>query len=344
MNEQSQGFTPFAATVPSADFRDRSTGLVVFGILTILVGGVCALFVPLMLIGQLASGRATGMPLNFSMIVPGISLYGILAVALVWLGIGSIMARRWARALLLIFSWSWLAMGVVMLVVMAFVMPSALRDVSASEAGAGHPAMPEGMIPFMMAFMLGFFAVFFVIVPGVFAFFYGSRHVKATCEARYPWTCWTDACPLPVLAASLWLMAAMPMMLIMALAGQVVMPFFGEFLTGMPAAGICVALAAVYGYGAWAMYKLKRHGWWLVVIVLCGYLASSLLTFARHDVMEMYRLMCLPEAQIQQLQNFSFISGGGIIWIMVLCTLPWFGYLIYIERFFRSRPQAVESR
>ena len=55
-----------------------------------------------------------------------------------------------------------------------------------------------------MVIALLFLGVFFVILPAVWIFFYKSRQVKATCEARDPVARWTDACPLPVLALCLW--------------------------------------------------------------------------------------------------------------------------------------------
>src|SRR5208283_2529435 len=140
MDEQNLQPPPIESTPPRIAYKDRSTGLIIFGILTILLGGVCALFLPLMLFGQTMSAKATGTPPNFAAILPAASIYGVLAVALVWLGIGSIKARRWARALLLIFSWSWLVMGVVMLVVMAFLLPRVLANVPAGGPNAGHPA------------------------------------------------------------------------------------------------------------------------------------------------------------------------------------------------------------
>ena len=214
MDESNPPSAPVPPIPPPAAYKDRSTGLVVFGILTILLGCVCAMFLPMMLFGQLANAENTGTPPNFLVMLPVDGLYGVLAVALVWLGIGSIKARRWARALLLIFSWSWLVMGFLMLVVMAFVMPIIMAN--ASAASPGHPALPAAAMTVMMIFMLGFFGVFFVLVPGVFTFFYRSPHVKATCEARDPAMCWTDACPLPVLALCLWLAVGLPMMLLMA--------------------------------------------------------------------------------------------------------------------------------
>ena len=108
MNEQNPAITPVEASVLS-DYKNRSTGLIIFGILTLLLGGLCALFIPLMLFGQTMAAKAPNAPPpNTAMLLPGLAMYGGLAVALIWLGIGSIKARRWARALLLIFSWTWL--------------------------------------------------------------------------------------------------------------------------------------------------------------------------------------------------------------------------------------------
>ena len=181
------------------------------------------------------------------------------------------------------------------------------------------------------------FAVFFVILPVVWTFFYNSRHVKATCEMRDPVTRWTDACPLPVLGLCLFLMVSVPMMLIMPIAGHAVMPFFGIFLTGMPGAMFCLAIAALWSYAAWSLYKLQQRGWWLILIAVCVFTASSLLTFARHDMMEMYRLMGYPEAQIEQIQKSGFLIGNRMGWMTSLCMLPLLGYLLFIRRFLRRQ-------
>ena len=298
-------------------YKDRSTGLIVFGILTILLGCLAGLFVLLMLFGRAMSAKTTGAPAPFSTILPAISIYGALAVALVWLGIGSIMARRWARALLLIFSWSWLIMGVFVLVCMTFFIPKILANMSSSGT-SDHTAVSSAAIVMAMVVMLLIFGVFFVILPAVWTFFYNSRHVKATCEARDPVTRWTDACPLPVLGFCLWLVFSVPMMLIMPIAGHCVMPFFGIFLTGMPGAILCLAIAALWSYAAWSLYKLEQRGWWLILIALCVFMASAVLTFARHDMMEMYRLMNYPEAQIEQIQKTGLLVGNRMGWLMVV--------------------------
>jgi len=336
MNEQNPKAAPIEPTLPPVPYKDRSAGLIIFGILTILLGCLSGLFVPLMLVGQMASAKATGAPPPFSAILPGVFIYGILAVALVWLGIGSTMARRWARALLLIFSWSWLVMGLFVVVIMAFVIPKVLANLPSSGT-AGHPALPSAAIAGMMVGMFLVFGVLFVILPAIWTFFYNSRHVKATCETRDPATRWTDACPLPVLGFCLWLVFPVPMMLIMPIAGHGVMPFFGIFLTGVPGAMLCLAIAAVWSYAAWSLYKLDPRGWWVILIALCVFMTSAFVTYARHDMMEMYRLMGYPESQIEQIQKSGLLTGNHMMWLMAFSLLPFLGYLLFIKKFLRRK-------
>ena len=124
---------PVAAAAP-AGHRDRRVGLSVFGVLEILCGGLCALLVPLMVFGQVMSQRMTGAPPQWGQLLAVFGMYGFLAVALVWLGIGSIRRRRWARALSLILGRSWLLVGSIAVVAMALVIPS-----TASQFPSGGP-------------------------------------------------------------------------------------------------------------------------------------------------------------------------------------------------------------
>jgi hypothetical protein len=288
----------------------------------------------LLLFGHAASAKATGAPAPFSAILPAVLIYGMLAVALVWLGIGSIMARRWARALMLIFSWSWLIMGLLVLLFMVFLMPKTLANLSSSGT-TSHPALPSAAMGTVIVVVLLTFGVLFVILPAVWTLFYNSRHVKATCEARDPVTRWTDACPLPVLGFCSWLAFSVPMMLLMPISGHGVMPFFGIFLTGVPGTMFCLAIATLWSYAAWSLYKLEQRGWWLILIALCVFMASALLTYARHDVMEMYRLMGYPEAQIEQIQKSGLLVGNRMMWLMAFSALPFLGYLLFIRKFLR---------
>ena len=335
MNEQNPATTPVEAA-PLPAYKNRSTGLVIFGIFTILMGCLAGLFV-LLVLGQMAMVKTTNAPPGgVATILPVISIYGALAVALIWLGIGSIQARRWARALLLIFSWSWLVMGIFMTVVMPFFMTTVMANLPAN-AKTGQPAMPPAAITGMIVGMVIFFGLFFVLAPAIWTFFYNSRHVKATCEARDPWPRWTDACALPVLGFCLWLWLAVPVMLVMPLAGHGVMPFFGMFLTGLPGTLFCLAIAAIWGYAAWLLYRLDVRGWWLILIALVVFMGSALVTYAHHDIIEMYQLMGYPQVQIDQIQKTGLLTGNRMNWLMSFSMLPFLGYLFFIKKYLQNK-------
>jgi len=61
-------------------YKDRSGGLVAFGVMTLLLGVLAGLFVPLMFIGQAMAAKVNHTPTDFSLILPAIGIYGIMAV------------------------------------------------------------------------------------------------------------------------------------------------------------------------------------------------------------------------------------------------------------------------
>lgn len=236
------------------------------------------------------------------------------------------MARRWARALLLIFSWIWLVGGIGGAIALAFIMPTMLRNMSANGQPAG-PVVPA---------LIGMFVVCgiaFVLLPACWTFFYHSRHVKATCETRDPVVRWTDACPLPVLGFCLDLVMSVPMFLVLPLAAHGVVPFFGIFLTGILGSLIYLVIAVIWSYAAWSLYRLEQRGWWLILLALALLSLSSVITYAFHDVAEMYQLMGYPAAQITQMQQISLFSGNRMAWFTGLFMLPILAYLLWIKRY-----------
>jgi len=332
MNESNPLVPPaFDPVVPT--YKDRSGGLVVFGVLTILLGILAGGMVGLMLLGQALTARNPNASTSFAMILPGLLIYGGLAIALIWIGIGSIIARRWARALLLIFSWSVLVMGAITVIAMIVILPRIMANLNANvPAGQEGGAMIAGMI---FAFVI--LGVLFIVIPGVWIFFYGSRDVKATCEARNPEPGWTDACPLPVLATSLWLWFAVPMMVLMPLIYHGVAPFFGTFLSGVPGTLFYLVMAAVWGWVAWRLYRLDVRAWWVLLVALVLFCVSNLLTYTHHDMLEMYRLMGYPEEQIDQLQKTGLMNGNHLAWITVGSMLPFVGYLLFVKKYLRAK-------
>jgi hypothetical protein len=335
MNEQNLEAAPVEpATMP---YKDRSVGLTVFGILTILLGGLVVLMLLFMAFGIAVAARTQNASHPVPTILPVIFIYGPLAVTLVWLGIGSIMARLWARALLLIFSWSWLVMGIFMTAIMPFVMTKAMANLPA-DPKTGHPPMPPGTITAMIVGMVVFFGLFLVVLPAIWVFFYNSRHVKATCEARDLVPRWTDACPLPVLGFCLWLAFSTLVMLAMPFMNHGVMPFFGMYLTGLPGTLFCLVLAILWGCAARLLYRLDVRGWWLILIALVVFTVSALVTYSHHDIIEMYQLMGYPQAQIDQIQKIGLLTGNRMAWVTLFSMLPFVGYLLFIKKYLPGKP------
>ncbi|HEV2841201.1 MAG TPA: hypothetical protein VGW39_07760 [Chthoniobacterales bacterium] len=317
------------------EFKDRKTGLIVFGILIALLGGICALFVPLMLLGQAMSPETKGVSPNFRTLIPGIVMFAGLAITFIWLGIGSMMARRWARALLLVLSWSWLIVGIVSTAVLVAMIPHFSAIVEAARP-PGQPEMPAEARAFLMVIPAIVIVVNYIVIPAALVFFYGSKHVKATCEVRDPVTRWTDRCPLPGLGCALWLAFGAAMMLLAPLAYRGVFPLFGTFVSGAMGSVIYVVFAGFWAYAAWALYRLDSRGWWIAFAGLCLVAVSSFITYSRHDVSELYRLMGTPEEQIEQIQKFSFLKGKAMAWMMLIGMAPFLGYLVYVRKFFRK--------
>ncbi|MEO6847947.1 MAG: hypothetical protein ABI443_10120 [Chthoniobacterales bacterium] len=324
------------APVITGEYKNRKTGLVIFGILTLLGGLCCALIIPLMFFAQAMATKTGGAQPSPLGIVPVIGIYGGLAVVGIWLGIGSILARRWARAILLITSWFTLIIGIVMIIFMVFFFPHLMEQINSSVMLS--TGKPSNLNPQMMWIIMGVMVVllgfFFVVLPAAWVFFYRSRHVKATCEARNPAISWTDRCPLPVLAVSLMTGFSVISMLCMVFATHPLIPFFGIFLIGLKARIIYLLCAILFGYLAWAVYRLDLTGWWLMLLVFCLFTLAKVITYARNDPMEIYRLMGLPTQSLAQIQMMNLFGKGWFLSITLIWLVPVLGYLIYVKRFF----------
>jgi hypothetical protein len=311
-------------------YRDRRTGLILFGTLEILLGVLCLLMAGFMVLGQLMLARTTGAPANMHMLIPGMLFYAGLAVAFVWLGIGSIQCRRWARALVLIFAWVWLCTGLLMVPMMAWLMPRIM-----ASASAGGQAMPPGAMAVIVVVQIAFMSVFFILIPGALVLFYRSRHVKETCEARDPVRRWSDACPLPVLAVACLMWWGALLMFGMPLTGLAMLPFFGLLLTGLPGALGMIGMACVLFWIGWSCYRLKVIGWWALVTVMMVFAISNVLTFVQVDMIEVYKRLGYPQAQIDLIQQQGWMTSGFMMWCSLFWILPMLGYLLWVKRFFR---------
>ncbi len=312
-------------------FKDRTTGLILFGVLQIVLALFCLLEVlALTLVVGMALGRpAPGMPaMNPMMILPAVFIYLAAAVWLITMGIGSIRSRRWARALILAGSWVLLVMGIVTTIGMFMFLPALYNKMG--ESGQ----IPRQMVVFMQIFMFIFMILFLVVVPGAFVLFYRGSNVKATCEFKDPKVRWTDRCPIPILAVSLALAFYTLISLFMAPFGFPI-PVLGQIATGSLSAVILAVTAVGFAYATWGFHRLKTSGWWCLVLLLVFWLVSVAVTFSRVTFVDFYRVIGMPQQQLDLMEQVQpqmkyLYPYYGVV------SVALFAYLIYIRKFFKA--------
>jgi hypothetical protein len=305
--------------------KDARTGCIAFGVLEILMGIACVLLVPLLLVAASLPPQEA----NHRQLISSVATCVLAAVAFVWLGVGSISCRRWARTLLLIVAWSWLVAGVMMIVVLAIVMSMMASQLATGAAGIA-----------VILLFLAILGLFLVVVPGALLLFYQNRNVQATFEARDPSPRWTDACPLPVLMTALWI-ALGALLTVPAIASRDgIFPLFGRLLSGSPAAFALLLAAGVSLWLAWALYRLQPAALWAAVALTVVGAVSAVVTFARVDFLEVYRLMGYPQEQIDMVRQMGLLGGQRMAWLMALMGLATVIFFIWLRKYFPGAKRA----
>jgi len=318
------------------DFKDRTPGLIIFGVVSILIGLFCALLIPLMFLSVALSESVAGGGVDVRSAWSASALYTVMAIVFVWLGTGSIRARRWARELLLSLSWIWLLTGICSMVIGMLVVPAVIRGLRAGSD------LPAEMALFAILVTLGVIALLYVVLPALFVIFYRSPHVAATCRARHPDPQWVDTCPRRLLTLMVvWVLFAVSALLMPAY--NFLFPFFGMMLTGTAGAvlwalvlTLCVALAI-------GTCKRALWAWWGGLALTLVFTLSSTLVVLRFDLPEIMGLMNVPEDQIAMMDTLPMLDG----WVMALGTvLVWGTFIVYLmtlRRFFEPAPIAAND-
>ena len=160
------------------DARDRRAGLIIFGILQIILGLLCAAAVLVVAAGEEIARRAFPTAADSpSALASALIVYGSGAAYFMTVGIGSIRCRRWSRALSVVVSALWMVAGVVAGLMIAAIVPK-------------FPVRPVLMIVA-------------IAVPVIIHLFYRREDVRLTVERLDPKARWTDRVPLPILAVIL---------------------------------------------------------------------------------------------------------------------------------------------
>lgn len=314
------------------DFKDRKGWLVFFGILQIILGGCCFLVTLSMVLGMIVAGSIdnnASPPMTLSTMIPLILVYVALDVWFIWMGIGSIKAKRWARALILTTSWIWLLTGITGIIFMIFFMP----DMSTVM---GEPGQVSRNVAFVAKiFLYTFYIIFVFIIPLVLVLFYGSKSVKQTCEFRDTTIRWTDKCPLPVLGLSLVFVFFALFTLLSHFFGSPI-PFFGIILTGTLRTIILLVGTILLLFLAWGFYNLNIKAFWTSVVVCILGAISGVVTSFTISPSDFYKHMDFPPQTMEILNaspmptklNMGFYT---ILWFVVIV-----GYLFYTKKYFSN--------
>jgi hypothetical protein len=204
------------------------------------------------------------------------------AVFLVVMGIGTMRVRRWARALMLMVSWSFFAAAILGIGVAGAMLPGIMARV---DPGPADTTLVRTVVTLVLVLSAGVM----IGLPLFFILAYSGRHVKHTFATRHPEPGWVDRCPTSVLALSL----------VMALCGlaQLAGAWSGlSILFGVPLQGPATVAVSLVLAGAWialalGLFRLSRAAWLASLGFVALMTVSGFLAFRDISFLEMtYRL------------------------------------------------------
>jgi len=314
--------------------RDRSRGLVVFGVLEVGLGILAFSLAMLLLVTVSATGIG-GMKLShFRM---SMVFMFLLTAWFIVIGLGSMKACRWARALVLVGAWIAVLFGTFGLALMLYVLPGMYTILLAS--GQLDPRFALSLL-YGIVFSL---IVLQVVFPLVAIGFYSLAGVQATCERKHPASCWSDRYPVPLLTLG-FILALGGLSIIAESTINYVVFLFGRIFSGMAGMLIMLLISAACGYVGWGALKCKKHAWWGAYALVLLVSSSMMLTFSELDMPVLYSHMGYNEQQIQQLTRVVLLNPATLtfasgIWGVMACI-----YLVWIRDCFLPGRGPVEIK
>jgi hypothetical protein len=304
-------------------YRDRSRILVAIGALLLLIGIAVALLGPVemycfYLFSEGGRFHYEGFGFGsfmFGNIASQIVGYYLIALVLIPLGYGHLKVRRWARTLALTLVGFWLVVGVPLIVVFAFV-AVASKDLSLAT----------------VLIMLVALALSYLVVPGLLIWFYRSRNVRLTFEAKDPQTCWVERFPIPVLVlCSLYLFYIVVLHILILFNG--IFPLFGVWLVDFQGILLLDILIACLACLTWGTFRLRTWAWWGSLIYFGLLTSSSILTLCRSSLSDILSRMKFAPTEMEALQGLPFQGWhlAAFIGIPLLLTL---GLILLSKRYF----------
>jgi hypothetical protein len=305
--------------------KDHAVGLIVFGTLEVLLGIFCFSLAMLLLIVVSAHGLHGMKPVHFWI---SLALLFFQTGWLIVMGLGSIKMRRWARALMLVGSWTSVFFGTLCLALILHTLPEIYTILA--DAGLLSPEASLDVLYFAFFILV----LLMVLFPLASVMFYGLKGVTATCERRNPEPCWTDRCPVPLLAMS-FISALGCLSLPLGATNNFAVFLYGRVIKGAPGALLLALVSAAFGYVGWGAYRRKMHAWWGAYVLVVLISSSMMLTFAEVDMNTLYTRMEYSADQIARLQELYPINSAMLTFISFLWGVMACIYLVWVRDCFR---------
>jgi len=304
-------------------------GLHFFGVCEILVGLLYALIS--LVVFVIPKPPSTNLQMPMPSMWP-IALMGIaFSSIIITLGVGTFLAKRWARKIMLILSWYGLSAGLLAILFFVFFMGS-FFDTAFSSAPNMTSSTGSGVKIAMMVMM----GIFYIILPGIFVLFYQSKYVLSAVEYYDPQENWMDACPTPVFAVSfISALGALSMGILGLMILGTFLPFYPVMFPVWAIALFLLVMFAALTYISIGFYRLDMKAWWTALILVIIGSVASFFMFKMMDPMSAYQQMNVPAAQLEQMKKSGmfdmFKSMSNVGWLMMI---PYLAYLLFVRKYF----------
>jgi hypothetical protein len=309
------------------DHRDRRLVLVALGLVLLLAGIGCAFLGPVELyVFYLFSegGRFYYEGFRFGSFMFGniavqVAGYYLAAVVLVPLGYGHVRLRRWARPLALALLWTWMLLGVPLLVILFF-MTASVKNLSMA-----------GGVAFVALLASSYF-----VLPWLGIRFYQGRNVRGTFEAHDQRSGALEARPLAILVICL-LDLFFLIALHVPLLYRGLFPVFGKLLGGLEGIYLIDVAVLVLGLLLWGTWKQRMWAWWGSAVYYAVLAATWLVTFARTPYTDLLAWLQFAPTEMEALSGIPLqgYEAGVFVSLPLLACL---GVILAFRRHFGRSP------
>jgi hypothetical protein len=304
-------------------YKDRSFLIRGFGLLLLLAGFAAAVFGPVEFYAfyLFSEGGRFHYPgfgfgsFMFGLIAVQIMGYYVIALICLPLGFGHLQVRRWVRKATLTLLWSWLILGIPLLVAF-LVMWVASKD-------------STGILDFLMVPLL---PATYLLIPGLLIWFYNSAGVRNTFETRDKREYWLDQLPIQILV-----LAFLFIVYLLGLHGLLffngIFPFLHVLLVNLAGFGLIAASVICLALLVWGTLGRKMWAWWGALLYFGILTVSIFISLPRYSLSSLLALTRFTDLEMQALQGLP-IQGYHLLPIVGISLLLTIALIIYSRRFF----------